>query len=459
MSFGIEEAITTANQLASLQANRNLTDVEISVLKGAWEKLDYDQIAAQNQYATSYISQDAAPKLWKLLSSALGEKVRKSSFREALKRRWEENKSHANSATVNRVPQNRSEAPNRETLPTITDYLEISSDQPLVSPNIYIDRPPVEAMCCEALAQPGALVRVKAPRYMGKTLLANTVLAQFTQANYRTVNLSFGLADRDTHLTNLNKFLRWLCSNISRELEMPSQLNEIWDEEGIGAKVSCTAYFEDYLLTHSNQPLILCLDDVDLLFPYPEVYEDFFGLLRSWHEKARNRPVWQQFRLIIAHSTEVYIRLNINQSPFNVGLSIELPEFSVEQVQDFATQSGLGDDPTQIEHLIAWIGGHPYLLEAAFSYLRTHPELTLDSILTDSATLMEVYKDHLREQWAALQDYPQLLETFTQILQSSQSVQLDPIIAYQLQSMGLIQPAENQIRCQLYQEYFSAYLP
>lgn len=447
MSFGIDEAITTANQLACLQANRNLTDVEIAVLKGAWEKLDYDQIAAQNQYSTSYISQDAAPKLWRLLSSALDEKIRKSSFKEALKRRWEKNKLQANDR-----------ATTRETPTTITDGLEIILDQSLISQEIYIERPPVEVMCCEALAKPGALIRLKAPRYMGKTRLTNTVLAQLDQVNYRTVNLSFGLADRDTHLTNLNKFLRWLCSNISRDLEIPSQLDEIWDEEGIGAKVSCTAYFEDYLLTQSNRPLILCLDDVDLLFPHPEVYEDFFGLLRSWHEKARNRPVWKQLRLIIAHSTEVYIRLNINQSPFNVGLSIELPEFSAQQVQEFALQSGLGDNPEQIEGLMAWIGGHPYLLEEALSYLHTHPELTLSEILADRATLLEVYKDHLREQWAALQNYPQLLEAFTQILQSSESIPLDPVLTYQLQSMGLLQPADNQVRCRLYQEYFSTYL-
>ena len=89
MSFGIEEAIKAADRLVFHQVNRHLTDVEISVLRGAWEKLEYDQIAAQNKYATSYISQDAAPKLWKLLGRGLGEKVRKSNFREALKRSWE----------------------------------------------------------------------------------------------------------------------------------------------------------------------------------------------------------------------------------------------------------------------------------------------------------------------------------------------------------------------------------
>lgn len=64
MNFNLEEAIKIANKIVSIKANRNLTDVEIIVFKGAWHRQEYDQIAAQNQYTTSYISQDVAPKLW-----------------------------------------------------------------------------------------------------------------------------------------------------------------------------------------------------------------------------------------------------------------------------------------------------------------------------------------------------------------------------------------------------------
>lgn len=90
MSFGLEDAIEVAEQLVYQQASRNLKDVEITVLRGAWDKLAYGRIATQNKYSASYISQDAAPELWKLLSNALGEKVRKSNFKAALKRCWED---------------------------------------------------------------------------------------------------------------------------------------------------------------------------------------------------------------------------------------------------------------------------------------------------------------------------------------------------------------------------------
>ncbi|MBD2664646.1 AAA-like domain-containing protein [Richelia sinica FACHB-800] len=60
----------------------------------------------------------------------------------------------------------------------------------------------------------------------------------------------------------------------------------------------------------------------------------FFGLLRALHEEGKRREIWQKLRLVIVHSTEVYISLDINQSPFNVDLSVELPEFNNQQILD-----------------------------------------------------------------------------------------------------------------------------
>lgn len=437
MKFDLDEAVKIADRAVSVKANRSLTDVEAIVLKGAWHRLDYDQIAAQHQYATSYISQDVAPKLWKLLSDALGEKVKKSNFKQVLERHW----------------QQQSTLSNRQVSPSVA----IAPPTPESAvPDSYVEQPAIASICYETLLQPGALVRIKAPKLMGKTLLVTRILAQLATQGYRTVNLSFELADRKTHFTNLDKFLRWFCINLSRELGLPNELDEYWDEEGMGSKVSCTTYVEDYLLTSANSPLVLCLDDVDLLFPYPEIYEDFFGLLRSWYEKARSRQRWKALRLAIVHATDVYIRLNINQSPFNVGLPIELSEFTREQVQAFAKQHGLEGETSLVEPLMALVGGHPYLLNRAFSQLKSHPAFTVERLLAEAPTEAGIYGNHLREHWLQLQANPELAVAFKNVVTSTHPVQLDPLQAYQLQSMGLIKLSGNeaQPRCNLYRQYF-----
>lgn len=450
MSFDFKDAVKVANQAVFVRERRNLTDVEIIVLEGAWNRLEYDQIAARHQYATSYLSQDVAPKLWKLLSDALGEKVRKSNFKEGLKRRWEEELNGDRTHPTRVFPS---------PLPAAT----ISA--PADDADFYVERPAIATICTDTLLQPGALVRIKAPRLMGKTTLINRVLQRLGQVGFRTVNLSLELADRRTHLTDLDRFLRWLCLNLSRELGLPNRLEDYWDEAGIGSKVSCTTYVEEYLL-EADSPLILCLDDVDLLFPHPEVYEDFFGLLRSWYEKARSRQTWKKLRLVISHATDVYIRLNINQSPFNVGLPIDLPEFTPAEAQQFARHYGLDwatesqSIPPELTLLLQMVGGHPYLLEQAFSYLKGHADVSLSQLLQDAPTDAGIYRNHLQEHWMALQQHSDLAAALKQIVNSAQPLPLEPLQIHQLQSMGLVivSGAGAAPRCQLYRQYFCTHL-
>lgn len=466
MSFTLEEAVKTANWAVSARLNRSLTDVEIIVLRGAWYRQDYDQIAAQSQYATSYISQDVAPKLWKALTVALGEKVKKSNFKEPLKRFWEKHLLGEEMAfdSSRAVLDSKPHAGNF--LPPVgarsAQKLEEHSDSKIC----YVERPPTELNCYETLRQPGALVRVKAPSLMGKTLLMARTLARLKASGYRTVSLSFELADRRTHFTDLDKFLRWFCFNVARELKLPTnQMDEYWYEEEVGSKVSCSIYFEEYLLVQEDRPLVLCLDDVDLLFPHPEIYEDFFGLLRSWYEKARSREEWKKLRLAIVHSTDAYIRLNINQSPFNVGMPIELSEFTPEQVEELARQHGITAHAEQIGAqgfvpLMEMVGGHPYLLEQTFAYLKTHPNVTLAQLLTMAPTEAGIYANHLRERWLNLQGNYQLAAAYKSVVNAQTPVPLEPVQAHQLQSMGLVklQGNEAEPRCCLYRQYFQAML-
>jgi hypothetical protein len=455
MKFDLDEAIKIANQVLYRQINRNLTDVEIIVFKGAWEREEYDAIAAKNQYATSYISQDVAPKLWKNLSEALEEKVKKSNFKEALKRQWESISNPTNCQSILNNFNHKQQQDLEKSKQSSNKKLEENQQSNLIQ-ELYIERPPIESICYETLLHPGSLIRIKAPSLMGKTSLITRILSRIAQEGFYTVNLSFELADRSTHLTNLNKFLRWFCLNITKELKLPNQLDEYWDEEGMGSKVSCTTYFEEYLLTELDNPIILCLDDVDLLFPYPEIYEDFFGLLRSWYEKARSRKLWQKLRLLIVHSTDVYIRLNINQSPFNVGLPIELPELTGEQVQELAKLHGL-ETNQDCTSLMLMVGGHPYLLGQAFSYLKNNQNIALEEILKQAPTDAGIYSNHLREHWLNLQQNPELAKAFKQVVTANNLIQLEPIAAYKLQSTGLVKLVGNkvEIRCNLYRQYFS----
>lgn len=330
---------------------------------------------------------------------------------------------------------------------------ELPGGQVDLASQFYIDRPPIEQRCYEAIAKPGSLIRIKAPRQMGKTSLLARTLYQAEAQGYVKVPLSFQLADGKI-FTDLDQFLKWFCAVIGRRLRLPNKISEYWDDF-FGSKDNCTAYFEEYLLTELEQPLALGLDEVDLVFQHPEIASDFFGLLRAWHEDGKSRDIWKKLRLVVVHSTEVYIPLNINQSPFNVGLAIELPEFTLEQMQDLAQRHGWNWQGNKLDALQAMIGGHPYLVRVAL-YNLARRDLTLEELLAAAPTEAGPYGDHLRRHLWNLEQRPEMAAAVKRVVASDSPVRLDSIEAFQLSSMGLVNLEGNEVspRCNLYRQYF-----
>lgn len=333
----------------------------------------------------------------------------------------------------------------------------LSGQLPLDSA-FYVQRSPIESICYDAILQPGALLRIKAPRQMGKTSLAARVLAQAREQNFATAISSLQLAD-STVFTDLKRFLQWFCAIVSQNLGLPNQVDKYWDDL-FGNSYNCTNYFEKYILAEIETPIALAFDEVDVVFDYPEIATDFFGMIRAWYEKARygdgKSDLWQKLRLVLVHSTEVYVPLNIHQSPFNAGLEIELAPFNQEQVQDLAQRYGVDDPEDCAKALLTLVGGNPYLVQLGLHHLSlqdvTSKQLIETAIVTDS-----IYSGHLRNLLWDLQRYPELVVALKRVVLSPIPVEVEAIQAFKLQSKGLVRLYNQQLvpSCNLYRKYFA----
>ena len=337
--------------------------------------------------------------------------------------------------------------------------LQFKASVPQADQSIYIPRPPIETDCLQEIVKSGSLIRIKAPEKTGKTALIKLILNQVKASNYQTVYLNLQTAE-SAMFSSLDKFLRWFCANISRELGIKPQLDDYWDEELFGSLVSCKTYFQSHLLEQINQPLVLGLDNLDRVFDYGDIAQDFLPMLRYWHEEANNLPVWQNLRLMIANSTEVYIKLDANQSPFNVGRQIKLPGFTLEQVNILAKSYQIVEvDPQTLQsfltNLIELVGGHPYLVRLALNALQD-AKISLEKLLTEAPTQGGIYASHLRHYWNNLQSSSELIEAMKIVINTTSPVKLEPAIAYRLESMGLITLIGDEAKasCPLYQLYF-----
>lgn len=319
----------------------------------------------------------------------------------------------------------------------------------------YIDRPPIEEQVRRAITKPGALIRIRAAQRMGKTSLLNRILAGAQSAGMKVVRMNLRQAELPV-LETLDSFLQWFCLNLAHRLGQPENLNDYWDAARFGSLSSCTMFVQSVILETVPQGLVLGLDDVDWLFEQRAIAQGFFTLLRSWHEEANNLEVWQRLRLVIAHSTEVYIPLNLHQSPFNVGLPIQLGELPAAQVHLLATRYGLHDSAQAEQDLMDLVGGHPYLLQLAFYNLQ-RGDLPLKALLQTAPTQAGIYRDHLRRLWQLLQEHPDLQIAFGQMVEAETGIVLNPTIAYKLDSVGLIKLEGDgaTVSCELYRRYFS----
>ncbi|MEO0986960.1 MAG: AAA-like domain-containing protein [Cyanobacteria bacterium J06639_14] len=361
------------------------------------------------------------------------------------------------------IDTNNTHTKNLALLPAVVHPLpgaepEIPQGQVRADSKFYIERTPHEGQCHEAIGRSGALIRIKAPRQMGKTSLMARILSRARENGYQAIPVSFQHADRAT-FADLGSLLRWFCAIVARKLRLPHRLEDYWDET-FGSKGNCTHYFEEYLLPEIKSPLVLGLDEVDEVFRYPTIADDFFGLLRAWYEEASygsgNSELWERLRLVVVHSTEVYLPLDVNQSPFNVGLPIELSEFTLEQVTDLVRRHGLQLTLSAIETLMALVGGHPYLVRLALYYL-VQERLTLAELCETGPTEAGIYGDHLRHHLATLKRNPELAQAYRAVLDASMPLPLDSESMFKLHSLGLVSLQGNKAvpSFELYRRYFS----
>lgn len=438
-----ETALKVADAAVFAKTAKHLKNIEVAVLRGALLGQRYDEIADAVGYAPEYIKHDVGPKLWQLLSSCLGEKVSKTNLMAVLAQQVSV-KSISHSTKLQRAtPEN--------------PVGLVSLDSPF-----YLERPLIESRCYEEIMRPGALIRIKAPSQMGKTSLMVRILAHAKQevANgaMTTVLLSLQQVDKAA-FSDLDRFLRWLCASVARKLQLSQRVDDYWSDT-FGSKSNCTAYFEDCVLSEVKGALVLALDQVDEVFLHPEIADDFFSLLRSWYEEAAygdvGNSLWQNLRLIIVHSTDIYIPLDINKSPFNVGLAIELHPFTSEQVLDLAQRYQLTLCEVDLSQLMQLTAGHPYLVQQAFYHL-AQARITLKELVQTAATDSGIYRHHLHRHLQTLQKHRELATAYSQVVQASSSVELEQVLAFKLHSMGLVTLRGNQVElsCELYRRYFS----
>jgi hypothetical protein len=314
----------------------------------------------------------------------------------------------------------------------------------------YVERPGDRA-ALETIERQGVTITIKAPRQMGKSSLLIRIVDAAAKVGKEVAFLDFQLFEKSA-LSDADVFFQQFCRWLTDELDLDDQVDAYW-ATALGNTQRCTRYVGRYLLKALDAPLALAMDEVDSVFDAP-FRTDFFGMLRSWHNRRRRRPAWQQLDLALVTSTEPYQLIqDLNQSPFNVGEVIELNDFTREQVADLNRRHGSPLGPGQERHLADLLNGHPYLTRRAL-YLVASGRTSARELFERACEDRGPFGDHLRHHLFRLHGDERLIQGLGGVIHDRTCADED--VFFRLRGAGLARREGGEVlpRCQLYADYF-----
>jgi hypothetical protein len=334
--------------------------------------------------------------------------------------------------------------------PQFIEELEAPGGAVKLRSKFYIERSADDKLKREVLKS-GTTTTIRAPRQTGKSSLLVRGVHHARENGCKVVYLDFQRIDPD-HLETLDTFLRYFAKMMVRKLRLrPTELEETW-RSSLGSKDKLTCLLEDYILSETEAPIVLAMDEVDRLLQTP-FHTEFFGMLRSWHNSRAINDLWDILNIAMVLFTEPYLLIDdIHQSPFNVGLTIRLADFNEVQVRDLNHRHGapLADD--EIARLMRMLNGHPYLTHKAI-YTLVVERMTWAELTKIAATDASPFGDDLRPYLWLLHDKPELTDAIKSVIRHGTCP--DEALFYRLYRAGLVTGSSKACtcRCLLYEVY------
>ncbi len=314
----------------------------------------------------------------------------------------------------------------------------------------YIERK-ADAHLKDQIIKWGTTTTIRAPRQTGKTSLLMRGIHYARQQGNNVVLLDFQ-SFSSAQLSSFDLFLQEFAQSVCDELDLDEEtVEQAWRGSRSSTK-KLTRFMEQQVLPACEHPIVLAMDEADSLLQ-TDYYKDFFGLLRSWHNRRASREIWEKLNLVLVISTEPYLLIDdIHQSPFNVGLHLGLTDFDEAQVRDLNLRHGSPVAENELPELMALLSGHPYLTRLALYTLVTE-EMAWPDLQEQAPTDEGPFGDHLRRQYWIIYDKPDLKNALRDIIVDKCCP--DEKALFRLLQAGLIKGSGDvyTYRCDLYKLY------
>ncbi|MCW3061885.1 MAG: hypothetical protein JWQ02_3706 [Capsulimonas sp.] len=335
--------------------------------------------------------------------------------------------------------------------PTLVSITEDGGVLPLGSP-LYLERRSDQAFHAALDVRP-MIVLVKGPRQIGKTSLLVRGVDRARQSGAKLVYVDLQSIGRDGLRTQRDLFSA-LSRIFARELGLDVTMDDMYDDRDGPNK-----NFENFLFKHVlGSPVIWFMDEVDRLFDF-DFYTDVFSLMRSWHNRRPVHSELANLTLVLSYATETHLLIeDIYQSPFNVGVKVELEDFRLEQVAELNNRlhCPLKSDEER-QHFYGLVGGHPHLVCRGLSWMSQEGK-GIDAFAEQASRDNGPFGAHLRR-LRMLSHNPDQLGAIQDLLSGKPCRSADAFL--HLRSAGVLvgDDCRNaEMRCRIYADYLRGHI-
>ncbi len=277
-----------------------------------------------------------------------------------------------------------------------------------------------------------SVILLQGPRQVGKSsLLARSL--EFARANGDATVLNDFQSIGESQLTDEERFYKALAHSVATQLKVEVDLSALWSS-WLGPNMNLDVVM-GRLLELVDGHVCWAIDEADRLFGRSYA-NDFFGLLRSWHNRRALDPggPWSKLTLMLAYATEAHLFItDLNQSPFNVGVRLPLRDFSRAEVGELAACYAITSREV-VEAAYRTTNGHPFLTRRSLAFLSqggTVAELEATCSLSDGP-----FGDHLQGVLGVILRDAELIAEVKK-LQSGEPFSA-PMTRYRLMAAGIL---------------------
>lgn len=329
--------------------------------------------------------------------------------------------------------------------------LEIPAGAVKLQSPFYIRRDSDERMERQ-IQSGGGTITIRAGRQMGKTSLLVRAANFAKKHGQQVVYVDFQQI-KNEYRNSLDNLLRYLADEITLRLNLDeNQLNKIWSSSR-GSPDKFSQFMETNVLT-DGKPLFLAMDEADQLMDV-EYKTEFFALIRAWDSRRAFDDAWSSLSLAMVISSHPHLLIDDHrQSPFNVGLRIQLEDFSANQIERLNELHGTPLNKEDMAAMMKLLGGHPFLTRQSF-YTLLDEKLTWTEFTQVAVGEKSPFNSHLHFYLWQLRDRPELVSGMKEVIKKHTCSDED--VLYRLVAAGLVREQSDKVcvpRCELYENYF-----